>query len=193
MSGSNNYSSPNFVIPYSMPSNVPPQLAPVVKPIYLALQNFVQTLIYSAGIAPRNASSIFSSNNDPTAVLANNGHRFYTQATETLTQGAAINLYASLGTLYARNANATDSTKPCDGFCSQQGGLLSGQVGELILNDGIIAGFSGLTVGATYYLSTVNGAYTVTPPVAVGNLQQSLGKALTATSLRFWTGQQIQH
>lgn len=193
MSGSQNYSSPNFVVPYTMPVDTPTSLVGIIKPIYLALQNIVQTMIYFGGVAPRNPASILSSINDPTAILANNIHRFYTQATEAIAAGGLVNLFASGGAIAVRNANATDSTKPCDGFCSQVGGLALGAVGEIILNDGVNSNLSGLTVGTRYYLSTTNGLLTSSPPVAAGNLQQSIGIALATTTLRFWTGAQIQH
>ena len=194
MSGSQNYSSPNFVVPYIVPSDTPTSLVPLFKPIYLAFQNIIQTLIYFTGIAPRPAAAVLSSNNDPSAFLANNVHRLYTQASETILQGAAINLFASVGVLQVRNANATNGTKPCDGFCSQLGGIAAGAIGEVILGDGMISGsLSGLVPGTRYYLSTTAGQYTSSAPVAAGNLQQSLGIATDATNFRFWTGTQIQH
>jgi hypothetical protein len=105
-----------------------------------------------------------------------------------------VNLYSpGLGVLSARNANATNANKPCDGFCSQPSGILAGQVGEVILNDGMNTSLSGLTVGSRYFLDTTNGLVTTTAPVAAGNLEQSLGIAITATALRFWTGKQVQH
>lgn len=191
--GSGSYTSENLVIPYVTPSNVPSSLYPFINPIYIAFQNIIQTLIYYCGISPRPANMIFSSNNDPTAILANNTHRFYTQATENISAGAAINLTAVDSILQVRNANATDNTKPCDGFCSQSGGILVGQVGEVILGDGCNSNLQGLVAGSRYYLDVNSGNYTATPPTAAGNLQQSLGIALTTTSLRFWTGSQIQH
>lgn len=194
MSGSQNFSSPNFVIPYVMPSNIPLELVPLFKPLYLAFQNIIQTLIYFCGIAPRSQSALLTSRNDPTAFLANNMHRFYAQASESILQGAAVNLFASVGVLFVRNANATDGSKPCDGFCSQTGGIAAGSVGEVILGDGMISGsLSGLVPGSRYYLSTSAGQYTTVPPTSSGNLQQSLGIAIDATNFRFLLGQQVQH
>jgi hypothetical protein len=193
MSDSQNYSGPNFVIPYTVPSNIPPSLFPFLKPIYIGFQNIIQTLITYGGIAPRNPGSILTSNNDPTAILANNTHRFYTQATETIFQGAAINLVSVLGTLQVQNANATDGTKPCDGFCSQSGGIPAGGVGEVILNDGVNNALTGLSVGTRYFLATSSGGYTSLSPSGPGTLSQELGIAITTTSLRFWTGMKIQN
>lgn len=193
-SGSQNYTSPNFVIPYTMPSYVPANMVYLIKPIYIAFQNIMQNLIYYCGVAPRNPANILTSNNDPTAILANNMHRFYTQASETISEGAPVNLFAVLGSLQVQNANGVDGTKPADGFCSQTGGIAAGSVGEVILNDGVNFSLVSLTPGTRYYLSAASpGEYTPTPPTAAGNLQQSLGIALTATSLKFWTGDQVQH
>lgn len=49
-------------------------------------------------------------------------------------------------------------------------------------SSGVIAGLTGLTAGATYYLSpTTAGLMTVTPPSTVGQYVVRLGKALSAT------------
>lgn len=49
-------------------------------------------------------------------------------------------------------------------------------------SDGIIAGLSGLTPGAVYYVSAVTaGAITTTPPSTVGQFVVRLGHALSAT------------
>lgn len=193
MSGSQEYNSPNFALPYVMPSSIPTALQPFFKPIYTAFQSIIQNLIYYCGIAPRPPLAILSSSNDPTSILSNNVHRFYTQASEAIIQGAAVNLYASAGSLFVRNANATTSTKPCHGFCSQSGGLTAGEIGEVIVVDGCNQNLSGLTVGALYYLSTNSGQFTSNPPTASGNLQQCLGIAITANALLFLLGPQVQH
>lgn len=190
---SSNYQSPNFSIPYVFPPDVPPALIPVIKPIYMALQNLIQIMITSSGIASRNPGAVLSSAGDPTAFLANNTHRFYVQATEAIAQGAMINLVAVLGTIQVRNANATTGARQVDGFCSQTAGIAAGAIGEVVLGNGMNSFLTGMTVGSRYYLSTTNGLITSSPPVAAGNLQQSVGIAISPTSLVFWTGQQIQH
>lgn len=49
-------------------------------------------------------------------------------------------------------------------------------------SDGLVTGLSGLTTGATYYLSAATaGAMTVTPPSVVGQYVVRLGKALSTT------------
>jgi len=193
MSGTSGYQAPNFAIPVAVPANVPSTLVPLFKPIYIAFQNIIQNLIIFSGIAPRAPDQIISSLNDPTALLANNVHRFYTQTTENISPGQLVNLVSSSGAIAARLANATDGTKECDGFCSAPAAVVAGAIGEFILNDGVISGFTTLVPGSRYYLSTTGGAVTVTAPVAAGNLQQSIGIAISSTALRFFTGKQIQH
>lgn len=190
---SQNYVSPNFAVPYLTPSNVPDNLVPIIKPIYIALQNIIQTVITNTGIAARSSASVLLSLNDPSAILANNVHRLYIQSSEAIAAGAAVNLYTSIGLLTARNAKATDGTKQCDAFCSQAEGIPAGGIGEIILNDGVNYFLADLVPGTRYYLSTTAGKFTATAPVAVGNLEQALGIAITATALRFWTGNQKQH
>ena len=92
MSGSNNYTAPNFVIPYQAPDNIPAALKPFLNPIYIVFQNLIQTLITYCGISPRNPASLISSINDPTAILANNVHRFYAEALEAINYGSCIKL-----------------------------------------------------------------------------------------------------
>lgn len=189
-----NFSGPNIAVPLVMPDTVPKALAPIIQPIYLAFYNIVQTLVLHCGIGPRSSDKVLLSNGDPTAILANNVHRFYIQASENINSGAMVNLFAPLpGVLGVRNANATNYTKPCHGFCSQPGGIAAGAIGEIIVSDGVDSNLSGLTVGSEYYLDTVNGQITAVPPVAAGNLEQSLGIAISATTLRFWTGHKIFH
>lgn len=193
MSGTSSYNGPDIILPYVTPSNIPPDALSYIKPIYTALQNIVQTLIRFAGIAPRSPGDVLSLNGDPSTILASNVHRFYIQALEPIAQGAIINLVPSVGVLFVQNANATTGAKQADGFCSQVGGILAGGIGEVILNDGINNSFSTLTPGTRYYLSTVNGAISNVAPVAAGNLQQSVGIAINATTLYFFAGHQIQH
>jgi hypothetical protein len=190
---SQNYVSPNFAIPYVTPSNVPDNLVPIIKPIYVSLQNIIQTIITTTGIAPRNAGTILVSLNDPSALLANNMHRLYVQSSELILPGAAVNLFAPINVLTARNANASIANKPCDAFCSQAEGIPAGGIGEIILNDGVNYFLTGLIPGTRYYLDILPGKFTSIPPVASGNLEQSIGIAITETALRFWTGDRKQH
>jgi hypothetical protein len=180
--------SPNWAIPYICPPNVPKELVPYFQPIYTNFQNLIQILITNAGVAPRNNSQILLSNDDPTAILSGNVHRFYCQSTENVAFGALVNLYNFGGALRVRTADATDNTKPAIGFASQPGGIPNGQIGEICLIDGVIIGAysSSLTIGSYYYLAVGDGGgITTVAPSGGGNLVQKVGLALTTTSLLF--------
>jgi len=75
-------------------------------------------------------------------------------------------------------ANATNSSKPAIGFIKK----VDSEKGEVLLF-GILEGFSGLTIGATYYLGTTNGQITNTKPNGSGNIVQVVGRALNPTRL----------
>ena len=72
-------------------------------------------------------------------------------------------------------------------------GIVSGDYGEVTLMQGLSQAHSGLTIGSRYYLSTTPGALTTTAPVAVGNIEQFVGIALSDNLLYFNSGTWIQH
>ena len=127
------------------------------------------------------------------SILAQNAHRTYLQATETITTGAIVNVFNSGGKAKCRNANATNNTKPAHGFCNVVGGGVNGDFLEIILFKGLNTLFSGLTPGQEYWLSIVDGVVTSVAPVAAGNIEQFLGVALDANSLFFNSHYRIQH
>lgn len=105
-------------------------------------------------------------------------------ASETLSSGNMVNLWNDGGTLKVRKANATDNTKPCDGFVI--GSVTSGASGSVFVVGGLSVGlFSGLTIGDEIYLSTTAGAITATAPSTSGNIVQRLGKAVSASTIIF--------
>lgn len=61
------------------------------------------------------------------------------------------------------------------------GGAAAAQVRARDL--GIVGGLSGLTVGATYYVSTTAGAITATAPTATGSIVYKVGTAVSMTEL----------
>ena len=172
----------NFNIPYIVPPNTPPNLAPYLQPIYSDFQNLIQTLILNAGISARTPAQMLTSKDDPTAYLAANTHRFYTQALEPIVYGAPISLVSIGNITYVRNAWAKDTTLPPHGFCSNSGGIKSGSIGEVCIGDGMIVNtFNNLTVGSIYYVSNNAGNYSATP----GTNNYPVGYAITSTSLLF--------
>ena len=189
MANNGAYQGPNFFIPYQPPPGTPPEF----RPIYKAFQSFINVFIRNCGVASRRPEELLLSANDTTAMLAANVHRFYLRAGEAINEGAAISLYNSAGTLAVRNANATNNTKPCHGYCSTPGGIANGEVGEVIIGEGMNSSLSGLTPASYYYSSTVNGQYTAVAPVAAGNLEQEVGFALSDTELWFRLATKVQH
>src|SRR5213592_3725747 len=103
-------------------------------------------------------------------------------ASEALSAGHFVNIHASTGAKI-RKANATDDTKPCNGFVPA--GILSAAAGAMLTPGVTITGLSSLTPGVPYYLDTTGGAITATPPSSSGNLVQEVGIAISATELLF--------
>jgi putative tail protein len=111
-------------------------------------------------------------------------------ASEALAAGAVVNIWDNSGTANARNANATDGTKPAFGFvlaAVSMGGTATVSLPGALLIPGI-----GLTAGAGYFLSTTGGDVTATPPVGAGNLVQPIGVANgTGTAILFAPAQGV--
>lgn len=103
-------------------------------------------------------------------------------ASEALTAGAFVNIYDNAGVVTARNANATNNTKPANGFVKSA--VASGANATVYL-DGANDALTGLTTGSRYYLSTTAGGVTATPPSATGNNLQFIGYATQTTAIQF--------
>jgi hypothetical protein len=103
---------------------------------------------------------------------------------EALAAGALVNIFDSTGTPTARNANATDATKPGQGFVLAA--TTSPANATVYFPGQLVSGVSGLTTGAAVYLSAaISGAVTPTAPSTAGNLIQNVGSALSPTSFVF--------
>lgn len=104
---------------------------------------------------------------------------------ENLAAAAMVNIFNSTGTATARNANATDATKPANGFALASS--TSPAANTVYFPGALVTGLSGLTIGAPVFLSAAtSGAVTSTAPSAAGNLVQQLGWALSATEMMFF-------
>lgn len=119
---------------------------------------------------------------DSTMLPASNGLPSMSVPTsENLAAGALVNLYSASGTLTARNANATDATKPAHGFVLSA--VTSPANATVWFNGAINNAVSGLTLGSPVYLSaSTAGASTATAPSAAGNLIQTVGLVAESTS-----------
>lgn len=103
------------------------------------------------------------------------------EASETLSAGDVVNIWDDT-TAKARKADASASSTKAMGFVNA--GITSGASGT-VSYDGVITGLSGLTIGATYYLSETAGQITATPPTTSGAIVQKVGWAKSATELVF--------
>lgn len=103
-------------------------------------------------------------------------------ASEPLEKGALVNVYDNAGVDNARNANATDMTKPAQGFVLE---AVTTGGNATVYTDGINTALAGLTTGSRYYTSTVNGKMVTVAPNAKGNNLQFVGYAINKTTLQF--------
>lgn len=102
-------------------------------------------------------------------------------ASEALSAGDLVNLWNSTG-LKARKADATAAGKEAHGFVTA---AVSSSASATVFFDGIVTGLSGLTVGARQFLHTTAGGRTETAPSTAGNIDQVVGVALSATTMKF--------
>lgn len=189
----NAFSAPvDFRLTQTPPDNIEdPAVRVALEEVYNSLQQVFRTLVDYCGIGSQPASDWASLAGNPSTILIGNLTRFYVVADEPITVGAAISLKNVSGTVRAINANATDNTKPCRGF-SNGPTVSTGELIEVFLGQGL-TNVSGLTPGASYYLSTSNGLIATGPAVGAGNIEQYVGFALTDTVMMFNVGYWIQH
>lgn len=102
---------------------------------------------------------------------------------ETLAAGALVNIVDVSTVPTARNANATDATKPAMGFVLA--GTTSPANATVYFPGQVVTGLTGLTTGSRVYLSTTSGAVSTTAPSTAGNLIMLVGYALSTTSFIF--------
>lgn len=103
-------------------------------------------------------------------------------ASENLAAGDLVSFWNSSGAK-VRRADATDTTKPAQGFVLHA--VTSGNPAAVSLPGAINSAVSGLTPGAIYYLDASPGAITTTPLSGAGQLNQEVGVAADATHLIF--------
>lgn len=105
-------------------------------------------------------------------------------AKETLVAGNFVNLTLDAGVIKAQKADATNNAKPANGFVLAASAN-PGDPATVFLLSNKNTQVSGLVIGTKYYLSTVPGGVTDTPPAANGNIVQYIGKATETTQLPF--------
>lgn len=104
-------------------------------------------------------------------------------SSENLAAGDFVNWYDNAGAITVRKADASNNTKPANGFVLAN--VVSPASATIYLISGKNTALSGLTIGVDYWLSTTPGLPTATAPSAAGNIVQELGRAVSATLLPF--------
>lgn len=171
---------------------MPKEIQPYFQEVYDAIYQLELALVNFCGIAAQ-PKSIWSQLTASQTVFAQNGHRTYLQATETITGGGMVNVFNSGGKAKVQNATAAGLLKPCHGYCNVAGGGVLDDFLEIIMFKGLCTLFSGLTPGQQYFLSTVAGTIQAAPVVSAGNTEQFLGVALDSNSLFFNSHYVIKH
>jgi hypothetical protein len=111
-------------------------------------------------------------------------------ASEALAAGDLVSLHTVSGAVKMRKANATDTTKPAHGFV--KAAVASGASGTFYGPGQVNDAVSGLTPGATYWLSTTGGGVSTSAPSTSGNGDQEVGQALAAGQLLFMPKMMIE-
>jgi len=110
-------------------------------------------------------------------------------ASENLVAGDLVNIWQDAGISKIRKADATTIGKEANGFVTAS--VTAAALGSVYF-EGKNEQLSGLTIGATLFLSTVTaGAVSSTPPAGSGNVVQQVGKVISATSMSFEPAQLI--
>lgn len=109
--------------------------------------------------------------------------RIYAPASVAIAFGQMVNFWNDSGTLRVRLADATDNTKPAHGIGNTEGGVVIGEMVEVVMPPAYMISVSGLTRGVMYYLSTTPGAVQNAPPASSGNLIQAVGVAIAPVGM----------
>ncbi len=104
-------------------------------------------------------------------------------ASENLTAGDFVNVFANTGLQNVRKADASGGlAKRCHGF------VLAGvtaPANATVYFEGSVTGLSSLTVGAAYYLTSTAGTANTTGPTTAGHIHQNLGVATSNATISF--------
>lgn len=166
----------------SAPTGLSAEMRAALDPIYNALNQLLYAFNQYAGVAPWPNAQWDQLTPDITLKLQNL-QRLYVPFTDACSGGDLVNLWSDAGVLSARKANATDATKPASGWST--GIVAAGARGEMMFGNGLCIQFAGLTTAQEYWLSTTSGLLTAVAPTGAGNIQQSVGFALSPTMMWF--------
>lgn len=112
-------------------------------------------------------------NDTPSAVMT---------ASEDLAAGDFVNIWNDAGTEKIRKATNTGIGTKAHGYV--ESAILEDADGVVTLGEGVLAGFTGLTRGATYFLGTSGGKVLAGAlPSSTSNIVQELGVAKSETEI----------
>ncbi len=103
-------------------------------------------------------------------------------ASEALAAGDLVNVYTNAGAANVRKADASTPGKEANGFVLA---AVSNGANATVYFEGTNTQRGGLTPGSRYYLAATAGSITATPITTVGQVDQFVGTAVSATALSF--------
>jgi hypothetical protein len=103
-------------------------------------------------------------------------------ASEALSAGDLVNVWSNAGTANVRKADASAAGKQAHGFVLS---AVSSGANATVYFEGAITGLSGMTPGATQFLSATAGGRTETAPTTTNYYLQVVGTARTSTIMDF--------
>ena len=173
----------NSLVDLGTPASVPeeftdPQVRAAVELTINGQQNLLRIIEQYLGITQKDIT-LWANFVASDTLLRHEQGRFYVTASENIAFNELVNIHNVAGVANVRRANATAGTvRPARGYCnsvtSADSGIQTGEKGEVILSQGLIA-LGGIVAGDAIYLSTTAGGYSTVAPVGVGQLEQFVG------------------
>ena len=173
------------------PANVPEELYEEFNKIYAGIRILQQKLGEYAGTGVLDLANYLSTIKPTIAesIQSQRMNAILVTASAAISAGQMVNLHSSSG-LKVRAAQANALSTRAHGWAPAA--IANGDIGLIYLLQGLNQAVSGLTVAATYYLSSATpGGITTTAPVAAGTISQEVGFALSATELMVTLGQRV--
>ena len=152
-----------------------PSFFPEFTRVYNAIRTITIALDTYTGALPAEPQ-YYNQTPASSSIRNQNLLRLYVNFGVAIAVGQTVNLYDVAGVPTARLADATAAGKPMHGFCSIAAG--AGSYGEIMLG-GLLAGFTGLVTGTTYYQSNTPGSM----GVGAGTIVQRVGFAVAPTMI----------
>lgn len=103
-------------------------------------------------------------------------------STENLAAGAFVNIWSNGGVFSVRNADASTTGKPADGFVIA---AVTSPAAAVVYFNGNNTGVTGAAPGRVWLSDTTPGGFRTTAPTGVGKIAQPLGVATAATNINF--------